>query len=387
MTFRIRSLPLALALAGVPFLCNAQAKDAELYVDVATHASPGMGGGALGRALAGMVGAGSRHYGMTRYPGMPGRYLDIALRIPGKPAIPARQDVPAGLGLGDHLQLLPGTAQRDLPGGTPGAVGAGAADGRQRILYYWGCGESARSGQPREFTVTMRNGQVSSGGSAMQPRVISGHEVEPDPGYATWPNTGRGGDRSVPDQGSLVGSHQVSGQGIPDDMRFEIEQTLDFMPPLAVRTQGTPAEGLVVQWDGVSGASGYFIHAMAASDGTIVMWSSAEDGYAGPEMMAYPTDAQLAQFVDKRTVMPSQARTCSIPREVFAGTGGMPMLQMIAYGAQRTISRPDWSVRIRNKSTAMLMPGMGGTASDAREPPRPSAKEAAKGLLRGLIGR
>ena len=388
MTLRIRLLPLALAIAGTPLLCNAQTRDAELYVDVATHASPAMAGGGLGRALAGMAGGGSSHYGMTRYPGLPGKYLDIALRIPGKPAIPARQAIPAGLRLGDQLQLVPGTAPREMSGpGVPGAIGDGVADGQQRILYYWGCAESARRGQPREFTVTMRNGKVSSGGQAMQPRTISGHEVEPGPGYATWPNTARGGNKSVPGQASLVGAHQVTGHGIPEDMRFEIEQALDFMPELDVRMQGSAAEGLALQWNGVAGAQGYFIHGMAADGNTIVMWSSAEDGYAGPEMMAYLDDAQLKRLVGKRTVLPAQARDCSIPREVFANAGGMPMLQMIAYGEHRTISRPDWSVRVRNKSTAMLMLGADGTPVDAGEAARPSAKDAAKSVLRGLFGR
>src|SRR3546814_10831757 len=55
----------------------------------------------------------------------------------------------------------------------------------------------------------------------------------------------------------------------------------------------------------------------------------------------------------------ADARSCKIPREVFAGSGGAPMVQMIAYGNDRVIVRPGWNVRVRNKSTAMLMPGLG----------------------------
>src|SRR3546814_3686904 len=51
-------------------------------------------------------------------------------------------------------------------------------------------------------------------------------------------------------------------------------------------------------------------------------------------------------------------------REVFAG--GEPMVQMIAYGNQRTITQPGWRVHVRNKSTAMLMPS-GGASGASQE--------------------
>ena len=63
------------------------------------------------------------------------------------------------------------------------------------------------------------------------------------------------------------------------------------------------------------------------------------------------------------------------------------MVQMIAYGNERTITQPGWRVRVRNKSTAMLMPAGGAAAPTTQEAAKPAAKESAKGLLRGLFGR
>ena len=57
--------------------------EAELYIDVATHAMAGMPEmGGLGRAAMGLFGGGggSNSYGMTRFPALPGQYLDVALR-------------------------------------------------------------------------------------------------------------------------------------------------------------------------------------------------------------------------------------------------------------------------------------------------------------------
>ena len=66
------------------------------------------------------------------------------------------------------------------------------------------------------------------------------------------------------------------------------------------------------------------------------------------------------------------------------------MVQMIAYGNVRTLidpdTRPGWSVRVRSKSTAMLMPSNMGVPS-AREAGEEAAGEGAKSLLRGLFRR
>jgi hypothetical protein len=73
------------------------------------------------------------------------------------------------------------------------------------------------------------------------------------------------------------------------------------------------------------------------------------------------------------------------------------MVQMIAYGQERSLAeprpadaprgwQPAWTVRVRNKSTAMLMPGMGAAGTDAvRESAKPTARDAAKSMLRGLL--
>src|SRR3546814_14802542 len=97
-------------------------------------------------------------------------------------------------------------------------------------------------------------------------------------------------------------------------------------------------------------------------------------------------ESLVAQWTKKRTLLDADARSCKIPREVF--TGGAPMVQMIAYGNERTITQPGWRVRVRNKSTAMLMPSGGAAAPGAsQEAAKPTAKDGAKGMLRGLFGR
>src|SRR5690606_5410472 len=135
---------LALALSTATLAAPAQAAQAELYIDVATHAMPGMPGmGAMGR-LAGAMGGQRPSYGMTRHPGMPGRYMDVALSTRNAPGQPASQAVPKGLQLGNSIDLLPRERRQADPAGgsTDGGGTLDLADGgTYRMRYFWGCGE------------------------------------------------------------------------------------------------------------------------------------------------------------------------------------------------------------------------------------------------------
>ena len=387
---------LALALSAAALTSPAQAAQAELYIDVATHAMPGMPGmGAMGR-LAGVMGGQHASYGMTRHPGMPGRYMDVALHNRAAPGQPATQAVPKGLRLGNSIELLPRERSRNETGGTiDGGATLGLADGSSyRVRYFWGCGEQARGRQPVEYSMTVRNGKPVQSGRAMTPRQVPAQGPDIGSQHVLWPNPGA--RRAVSDKASLVGSHQLDGDGLPGAMQFALGEADDFLPQIELDSSGSPGEGMALEWTPVEGARGYFIHAMASQGDTIVMWSSSEDGYAGPELMDYLPESLLAQWTGKRTVLGADARSCRIPTEVFAGVDAAPMVQMVAYGSQRSIAQPrpadaarDWSpawtVRVRSKSTAMLMPGMG--APSAGEAGKEAAGKGAKGLLRGLLGR
>jgi hypothetical protein len=396
---QIRFIPAASALtlavaAALPVPANAQEKPANLYIDVATHTMPGMPGlGALGR-LSGAMSGGNASYGMTQHPGMPGKYMDVALYNGRHPGAPAEQAVPAGLGVGSRIALLPPPDKKQAYDDNDGGPGTGLADGNGKytIRYYWGCGENTGAGQPREYSVTVRNGKVVESGRGVTPRKVPGRAVTPGPDHALWPN--QSSRKSVSTKSSLVGQHHVTGDKVPASMRFALGDGHDFMPEL--RLKGDSGEnGMTLRWNAVDGARGHFAHATVADADTIVMWSSSEDGYAGHELLDYLPESLVAKWVASRTLLGPDVRECRIPKAVFTGKSGAPMVQMIAYGNDRNViePRPDgavsgwkpaWSVRVRSKSTAMLMPG--GVISP-KEAAKPAAREAAKGFLRGLIGR
>src|SRR5690606_22626645 len=115
---------MALALSTAALAAPAHAAQAELYPDVATHALPGMPGMRAMCRLAGAMG-GQRHaYGTTRHPGMPGRYMDVALHNRAAPGQPATQAGPRGLQLGNSIELLPRERRQDEAGGSHDGSGS-----------------------------------------------------------------------------------------------------------------------------------------------------------------------------------------------------------------------------------------------------------------------
>src|SRR3546814_19218170 len=85
---------------------------------------------------------------MARHPGMPGKYMDVALHNRSGPGTPASQAIPKGLRLGDEIELLPPERkQARNDGGEAGSTNPQAlADGGPSTnRYYSGCGETGRA--------------------------------------------------------------------------------------------------------------------------------------------------------------------------------------------------------------------------------------------------
>ena len=395
-TPRISCIALAVAALAVPMASHSATNTTpQLYVDVATHEMAGMP--AIGRMAMGMFGGKSQvSYGMTRMPGMPGQYLDIALYTGANPAPDASQAIPAGLRLGSSLPLL--STPRDTQTSTSGSSAGAVADGGEhtsRILIYWGCGTEVRKGQPREIRISVKNGKADISGSMPQGRNSPAKAIDPGPEYALWPNKRNG--KQVPDRASLVGEHQVSGAGVPASMRFTLEQAQDFMPKIALSSRGSMADGMTWDWKPVTRATGYFLNAVGQRDDAMVMWSSAESAEPGAGLLDYLPETTVAKWVGERVLLGPQVNSCAMPRGIF-GSQGAGVMQMIAYGPERQIAwpprpasskaawKPEWNVRVRAKSTAFAPLGMNGASGPGEQQGPADESKPVKKLLRGLLG-
>ena len=323
----------------------------------------GMGGGAQGRA-----GGGNTAYGHARAMSiMPPRVIDIALHNTLRPGVEASQAIPPGMRMGESLPLIPPRAQptQTEPGEVPQEYQQHQPKGR--ILLYWGCGASVRAGQPR--VIDLARAKPTDYAQAFAGRAVPDRGPRVGPAYALYPNERN--QVSLSRDSSLVGEHQVRGDGVPASMKFTLGAAQDLMPAIDLRTTGKPQDSMGTSWQPVRNARAYYLHAMSQSGDDLIMWSSAETPDTGMGLFDYLSPATIDRWLKERVLLQPETTQCAIPQGIFAGGGrdATPMLRMMAYGGESHIVHPprpadpkaawepEWSVRVRVKSHTMAMLG------------------------------
>lgn len=431
-------LSIALALS-LPVLAAAQSKPkpapapavnqvvkppiAQAWVDLATHQSdiPGMaaammaGGGrpSLGSLLGGGKSDSTRgnRFGQTHAMGFSGsgQFLDVSVFSRNNPGLSeAQQAIPQTMQLGNAL-LLNAPAPEKPPEPIPDRV---EDDTRQpsyekpkgKLLLYWGCGETVRQGQPR--VLDFANMNLEDVQRIMVARGSTPKGARSQPGVPAWPN--KQDDRQVPSGASLAGENAFSGSGVPEGFRFQLRPEVDFMPAISLQRREAPGGATQLEWTPVMHNRGYFIAAMGAKpgasreDGTeMVMWTSSEQPDTGFALIDYQTPGGLERLLKEQIILAPTTTQCAIPGGILGGGAAGPgagMLRMIAYGPEQSVAHPprptdpkipwtpDWSVRVRTKSTLMAMLGM-PAGSEAERKPEERKKPGMGEVLKGLFGR
>jgi hypothetical protein len=355
---------------------------ANYWMDVGTnHMSiPGMPAASSGGLMGGMAGgAGGPMAGM----GGPARSLFLALYTRNKPQgadglhttpPPSRFDRPLPL-----VPHRPQPEERQRRSDEPDEPQHEKP--RARLLMYWGCGETVRQGQPRVVdTSTMSPVEF---GRAMTSRSAPDRGPSRAAGRSFWPNPID--PRPVAADASLLGGHQVGGDGVPD-IRFAIGAAQDFMAPMEIALSGGGQSAVDVQWKPLPTARAYFAQAIGSrgedNRSEMIIWTSSELPETGFGLMDYLPNNLVDRWVGEKVLMPSTASRCAIPKGVFDGVEGA-MVRMIAYGEELNLVHPPrpsdpkvtweqvWSARVRVKSTGLAMldaEGMRESAGRGRRP-------------------
>lgn len=398
-----RPMPKRLALAACLALAGpalAQSKGAasripiaNYWMDVATvHlAIPGAEEAADMPVLGGLMG---NMFGGSKMGVMPGKWLDLSLYTRQKPAgtlgthaIPPRQN------MGPSLPLEP--VAKPKPGGT--AQDTNPTDHEKpkgRLLLYWGCSATVRPGQPR--ILDMATAAPQDWARFFVGRYAPERGATSRPGHAIWPN--EKDNQRVPKNASLQGEHTVSGEGVPPSLKFALGERQDFMERLALAAPGDPKAAINASWSAVPHARAYFLSALGGDGNDMVLWSSSDVPEAGLGLMDYLSNSQIDQWVKEKVLLPAATQQCAIPSGIFGNTGGA-MLRGIAYGNELNLVHPprpsdpkllaawnpEWSLRVRVKSTAMTM--LGQEAPAAREQKKEEPANPLDILKKGIFGR
>jgi hypothetical protein len=364
-----------------------------MSADTSTGLAAMAGGGrrpSAGSVMGAMLGGGRG--GRSSYVHNLTLQLGSPRRAPGTPS--AEHVPPAGLQAGQVLPLL-------TPQSAPRAAGPAQPWGqmerpRGRMLIYWGCGEHARPGQPAVIDfASMAAGKMPPAFANMALKPMVPPSAAASATYGEWPN--ERSDTRVPAGGSLVGEHVVRGNYSPE-IRFTLGAGQDFLAPVRLSSNSAGASGSIpLVWQPVPGARAWFGSIMgAAQNGDFIIWTSSETQAA---MMAfdYVAESDLARLVSSRVLLPATADRCSVPAEV-ARAAPQSMLSLIAFGGESNFAqprpagatrawRPEWTVKLRTKSThmgmlGMTMPGLGDEDEDTQEEARPRTKK--EKLRKGL---
>jgi hypothetical protein len=394
----IATLAAALILPAGTALAQTKPPIAQFWMDVATSnmSVPGMGD--MDSGAGGMFGG---FFGGTRMGGgSPGFWLDTALYTQRKPSgTEGTHAIPPGMNMGNSLPLLPVVADRSRQTGESQHEGS-MEKPKGKLLFYWGCGEKIRPGQPR--VVDFSKSSPEEWGRFMTGRFAPDRGAKAVPGRSVWPNER---DRQrVPNGATLIGDHAVSGEGVPDGLRFGLREAYDFMPKIRMNTAGDPKASVNISWQSINTAQGYFLSAMGArGEQEMVIWSSSEQPDPGWGLMDYLAPAQVKKLIGEKVVLAPNVQNCAIPTGIFGGAEGA-MVRMIAYGPELNLAHPprpanpkapwnpEWAVRLRIKSTGMTVLGMDTQGSDhspgmnQSASPEQEVVPALGNVLRGIFG-
>jgi hypothetical protein len=180
----------------------------------------------------------------------------------------------------------------------------------------------------------------------------------------------------VPAGASFAGEHAFTGQGVPDNFKFNLPPAQDIMPPIALKQ--AKADGVTqLTWQALPTARAYFIAAMGGNGDPsgknfeMTIWTSSELPDSGFGLIDYQTNKSVDQWLKDKVLLAPSVTRCDIPKGIFPeGEQGGAMLRMIAYGTELNLAHPprpadpkvayepDWALKVRVKSVAMSMLGM-----------------------------
>ncbi len=392
------ALAVSLALAAAPALgqskgAPAKTPIANYWMDVATvHlAIPGAEEMADMPVLGSMMG---NMFGGSKMGVMPGKWLDLSLYTRQKPGgTDGTHAIPPGQNMGPSLPLEP-VAKPQPRGTSQDTPDAEREKPKGRLLLYWGCSATVRPGQPR--ILDMATAAPTDFAKFFVGRYAPERGATSRAGHAIWPNEK---DRQrVPKNASLIGDHAVSGEGVPPSLKFAIGEKQDFMERLNLAAPGDPKASINSSWNAVPNARAYFLSAMGGDGNDMILWSSSDVPEAGLGLMDYLSHAQIDQWLRDKVLLPATTQQCAIPSGIFGNAGGA-MLRGIAYGNELNLLHPprptdpkllaawnpEWTLRVRVKSTAMTM--LGQEAASERPQKKEEPANPLDILKKGIFGR
>ncbi|MBE9172836.1 hypothetical protein IQ216_07000 [Cyanobium sp. LEGE 06143] len=327
------------------------------------------------------------------------RSLELTLRSAGP--LPSQRSaehrIPAGLGLGEALPLLP-PAATDSRATQPSADDWDASQAQGRLLLYRGCTEDGPTPPVEviELAQLLPDQRAMAMAMTRLGRLMESANPDWAPGAVVgrWPNSLS--SPPLPAPASLVGSHTVRGEAIPE-IAFALDPGDDFLQPIAMQA-ALVAGRWQLSWAPQTGVLGY--QAMVAGpgqqEGDLVIWTSNAGELGDGSLLGALAPAALASgfMADEGQLLAPQRTACSLSPQATAQLQ-TAVLQFSALGepVQRQAPGvvPAWRLRLERQAVLIQplledIPTL-SPAEGARVGPRkpPLFHRGAFNLLRGIF--
>jgi hypothetical protein len=333
--------------------------------------------------------------------------LDLGSKLPPAGPPQAAHAIPPAMAMGPSLALKtpkpePGRESRETR--TPDDF----ERPKGKLLLFWGCGETARPGQPIVIDfASLAAGQVPANlFDGERVRIANPPTASSWPTWGGWPNDDKPSKQGVPSAASLLGPHKVTGNYTPD-IDFTLSQ--DWLAGLEMAQAQLPSGALRLSWNAVPGATAHFSQMIGGAEGseaeggTMVFWSSSDVQTFISGLSDYIAPAEAARLVGKKQLMPPAQTNCAIPKEAIAATQG-GMISLVAHGPEANFVYPprpadpkvpwvqEWTVKARFVSRTGAVAGMdmperqsASTDKPSGKPKCPAASDPAA-MIGGAIG-
>jgi hypothetical protein len=337
--------------------------------------------------------------------------LDLGSKLPAAGPPAAAHAIPPVMNMGASLALkTPKPAKAEKSQATPDRAPEDFERPKGKILLFWGCGETARPGQP----VVIDFAKLAAG--QLPPNLFAGERVRiarPPaaytwPTWGGWPNDDKPSQKGIPADASLLGPHKVTGNYTPD---IDFTMAQDWLASLAMTQSKMPSGALNLGWNAVPGATAHFAQMFGGGQiegeagGTIVFWSSSDTQTFISGLSDFIAPAEAARLVGRRQLMPPAQTSCAIPKEAMAATQGA-ILSLVAHGPEQNFVHPprpadprtpwvqQWTVKARFAARAGAIAGMdmaamgsgAGKAGAGKTGKKPKCRQTTEEIVGGALG-
>jgi hypothetical protein len=209
--------------------------------------------------------------------------------------------------------------------------------------------------------------------------------LENSAAFGEWPNSRD--SRAVPGTASLIGAHRVQANYAPA-IAFNLGQGQDFMPGLGLHEAGMMPSGADrLDWTAAAQATGYALALFGqGGGGDTVIWTSGGSASMFPAF-DYETPAEVKRLIAAGAALAPATSECLLPAEVSRAVP-QGMVMMIGYGPEAYFAdkpkAPTWTTRVRFKTTAMLIRGLGAMGEDAASTDQPQQPQEQPKKRRGF---